>query len=90
MASLVEPDELQDMLGRAFYASTYGTIFYPGLAYCVALDLLATALLRRQEFTPDHHKLFNTTAIICSLLLLPMLALALIIFDESTVSRLGL
>ena len=72
-----ESDELQDDLTRAFYAATYGTVFFPGLAYCVALFLLAKTYLRRSEFSPQYHRNFTITAVIC--MILSPLALALLV-----------
>lgn len=71
------PDELQDDLIGAFYAATYGTVFLPGLAYCVALFLLMKAYMRRAEFSPQHHRSFTITAVIC--LILSPLALAAVL-----------
>ena len=70
-------DELQDDLTRAFYAATYGTVFLPGLAYCVALFLLTKTYLRRSEFSPQHHRSFTITAVIC--LILSPVALAVVL-----------
>ena len=77
VADEAESDELQDDLTRAFYAVTYGTVFLPGLAYCVALFLLAKTYLRRSEFSPQHHRNFTITAVIC--LMLSPLALAVLL-----------
>ena len=72
------PDELQDDLTRAFYAATYGTVFLPGLAYCVALFLLVKTYLRRSDFSPQHHRNFTITAVIC-MILLPLALAALLV-----------
>ena len=72
------PDELQDDLTRAFYAATYGTVFLPGLAYCVGLFLLVKTYLRRSEFSPQHHRNFTITAVIC-MILSPLALAALLV-----------
>jgi len=69
-------DDLQDDLTRAFYAATYGTVFLPGLAYCVALFLLVKTYVRRAEFSPEHHRSFTITAVICLMLTPVVLAVA--------------
>ena len=70
-----ERDELQDMLERAFFGATYGTVFLPGVAYLISLYVLMTARKRRTEFSPVHEKLYSTTATICWILLFPMSAM---------------
>ena len=78
-AELVQGDDpLHDTLTRAFYAATYGTVFFPGLGYCVALFLLFKVAFSKQEFSPAHRKLFDTTVMICWLLSPPMFAVAVI------------
>ena len=77
VAKVAESDELQDDLTRAFYAATYGAVFLPGLAYCVALFLLTKTYLRRSEFSPQHHRSFTITAVIC--LILSPVALAVVL-----------
>ena len=57
-ASRVEPplqehDELHDSLERAFFAATYGTIFWPGLGLLISIWLLIKACQRRDEFAPS-------------------------------------
>ena len=78
VAERAESDELQDDLTRTFYAVTYGTVFLPGLAYCVALFLLAKTYLRRSEFSPQHHRNFTITAVIC-MILSPLALAALLV-----------
>ena len=78
-AELAEPDEINDMLQRAFFAATYGTLFFPGLGYLISLFVLKKARERQREFSPAHEKLYRTTVTICWILLLPMLA-ALVAF----------
>ena len=78
VAERAESDELQDDLTRVFYAATYGTVFLPGLAYCVALFLLAKTYLRRSEFSPQHHRNFTITAVIC-MILSPLALAALLV-----------
>ena len=68
VADEAESDELQDGLNRAFYAVTYGTAFLPGLAYCIALFLLVKTYIRRAEFSPQQHRSFTITAVICLML----------------------
>jgi len=68
VAERAESDELQDDLTRAFYAVTYGTVFLPGLAYCIALFLLVKTYIRRAEFSPQQHRSFTITAVICLML----------------------
>ena len=68
VADEAESDELQDDLNRAFYAVTYGTVFLPGLAYCIALFLLVKTYIRRAEFSPQQHRSFTITAVICLML----------------------
>ena len=88
VADEAESDELQDDLNRAFYAVTYGTVFLPGLAYCIALFLLVKTYsialfllvktyIRRAEFSPQQHRSFTITAVIC--LMLSPLALAVLL-----------
>ena len=45
VAERAESDELQDDLTRAFYAVTYGTVFLPGLAYCVCSVFISEDIL---------------------------------------------
>ena len=80
VAELAENDDIYDMLQRAFFAATFGTVFFPGLAYLISIYLLRKASKRREEFSPIHERLYNTTATICWLLLLPMLALLAVPF----------
>ena len=77
VADVTEPDQLQDDLTSAFYAATYGAVFLPGLAYCVALFLLVKTYLRREEFSPQQHRSFTITAVICLTLALLMLVVVL-------------
>ena len=69
VAELAETDEIQDMLERAFFAATYGTFFLPGVAYLISIFLLIKACTRRKEFSPTHQRLFETTSMICGILL---------------------
>ena len=73
-----EPDdELLDMIKRAYYGATYGTLFFPELAYFISICLLIAASGRRDEFSPRHSRLFQTTLIICVILFFPMAGLIL-------------
>lgn len=78
VANVAEPDALQQDLSRAFYAITYGTLFLPGLAYCVALVLLVKTYMRRSDFSPEHHRHFKIAAVIF-LLISPLMGAALAI-----------
>lgn len=71
-----DADELEDILMRALYGVTYGTVFLTGIAYWISVFLIIKVSFIRDEFAPHHKRLFNITLALCLILFLPMASLA--------------